>query len=210
MAYSNVTQIYYDKFGRAPDASGLDYWTKQAESGASLDAIAASFDVSEEAKSHAKVKAAVEAGGDTYNPSDGWGEVLHSGAVTADEAVAAINNDNAQKVASSTASTSTANTSTANTSTANTSTANTSTASTAPLPFSVSNSIASGQSTEDFIDDLYTNVLGRTDEETADDLEGRTSSKTCRMFTVYLLKTHTKKHSIISISLLKNKSAMRC
>jgi hypothetical protein len=184
MAYSNVTQIYYDKFGRAPDASGLDYWTKQAESGASLDAIAASFDVSEEAQSHAKVKAAVEAGGDTYNPSDGWGEVLHSGAVTADEAVAAINSDNAAKAAASTASTSTANTSTANTSTANTSTAststantntaNTSTSSTAPLPFSVSNSIASGQSTEDFIDDLYTNVLGRTDEETAEDLEGRT------------------------------------
>jgi len=179
MAYSNVTQIYYDKFGRAPDASGLDYWTKQAESGASLDAIAASFDVSEEAKSHAKVKAAVESGGDTYNPSDGWGEVLHSGVVSADEAVASINADNAKKAAASaastsTANTSTANTSTANTSTANTSTANTSTASTAPLPFSVSNSIASGQSTEDFIDDLYTNVLGRTDEETAEDLEGRT------------------------------------
>ncbi len=164
MAYSNVTQIYYDKFGRAPDASGLDYWTKQAASGASLDAIAASFDVSEEAQNHAKVKAAVEAGGDTYNPSDGWGEVLHSGVVSADEAVASINADNAKKTAASTASTSTANTSTANTSTA----------STAPLPFSVSNSIASGQSTEDFIDDLYTNVLGRTDEETADDLEGRT------------------------------------
>ncbi len=105
MAYSNVTQIYYDKFGRAPDASGLEYWTKQAESGASLDAIAASFDVSEEAQNHAKVKAAVEAGGETYNPSDGWGDVLHSGVVSADEAVAAINADNAKKAATSTAGT---------------------------------------------------------------------------------------------------------
>ncbi|MBG46362.1 MAG: hypothetical protein CMB76_07585, partial [Euryarchaeota archaeon] len=181
MAYSNVTQIYYDKFGRAPDASGLEYWTNQANSGASLDAIAASFDVSEEAQNHAKVKAAVEAGGDTYNPSDGWGEVLHSGVVTADEAVASINSDNAKKAAASTASTSTANTSTANTNTTNTNTASTSTASsgsnntnTGPLPFSVSNSISSGQSTEDFIEDLYTNVLGRTEEETAEDLEGRT------------------------------------
>ena len=228
--------LYQEKFGRAPDASGYAYWSDQISKGASLDSVATLFDNSAEGQKHAKVKAAVEATGKTYTPStSGWGKAMHSGNVTADDAVAAIqkeasntatagtgsitgNNNNTTLTVSSNAS----NASNANTGTSSGSTltvtgqssddndaaaaavvasgdagdttvddsanlynttlnnavtvlnAGANNVTSEPLPFSTTSSTAAGQTDEEFVNDLYVNILGRTQEETDDDLAGRT------------------------------------
>ena len=46
---TGLTELYIATFNRAPDALGLDYWGSQLSSGMSLEAIAASFFVQQEA-----------------------------------------------------------------------------------------------------------------------------------------------------------------
>ena len=204
--------LYQEKFGRAPDASGYAYWSDQVSKGASLDSIATLFDNSAEGQKHAKVQAAVEATGKTYTPStSGWGKAMHSGNVTADDAVAAIQNEASNNVTVNqvsagsddsnitvTGSTSASNddaaaavvasgdagdtTSNASADLYNTTLSNSVAVMNAganniaaePLPFSTSSSTAAGQTDEEFVNDLYTNILGRTQQETDDDLAGRT------------------------------------
>lgn len=187
--------LYQEKFGRAPDAEGYAYWQDQISQGANLDNIASLFDASEEGQKHAKVQEAVEATGGTYTPAEsGWGDAMHSGTVSADDAVAAIqkeastnvvatnNNDSATNddeaatvVASGDAGDDSAdlyNTTLSNSVAVMNAGANN--ISTEPLPFSTSSSTAAGQTDEEFVNDLYTNILGRTQQETDDDIAGRT------------------------------------
>ena len=45
---TNLFNLYKDKFGRNPDAEGLDYWEERMDDGMELSAIADSFDASVE------------------------------------------------------------------------------------------------------------------------------------------------------------------
>ena len=178
-----LDNLYQEKFGRKPDASGKAYWTKQIEQGADLSAVANAFDASDEAKRREQTNTAkgvanastVRLSDNLTDPTTKQAARRHEeenlGKVSLTKSYQTTFNNTANNIASSNSSSGSTNNVTITPSSSNSSSSssgpvmgpvNTSSNNSGGGSSSSSSTITTtGISDEQKIEDLYKNILGR-------------------------------------------------